>query len=78
MSYTYDEVMGIANKAANLVTDELDLPDCGRRDVVNLVVNAIGSLMRNPETASLDEVIADNYSAEPEEVRDWANGVHGW
>jgi hypothetical protein len=78
VTYTYGEVLDIANKAADLVIKELGLPDCGRRDVVNLVVNAIGSLMENPETASLDEVIRDNYSAEPEEVRSWAEGVDGW
>jgi hypothetical protein len=40
VTYTYGEVLDIANKAADLVIKELGLPDCGRRDVVNLVVNA--------------------------------------
>jgi hypothetical protein len=39
--------------------------------VVNLVVNAFGSLLRNPATASLDQVIRDNYETDPEEVRSW-------
>lgn len=67
--YAYGEVMRIANHAVDMVADDLDLSDSGARDVVNLVVNAIGSLLRNPDTASLDQVIRDNYSEDSEEVR---------
>jgi hypothetical protein len=76
--YTYDEVVRIANHAAVMVADELGLSDSGARDVVNLVVNAVGGLMRNPDTASLDQVIRDSHSEDPEEVRAWATGVYGW
>ena len=42
-SYSYQQVMAAANQAADMVADELELPDCGARDIVNLVVNALGT-----------------------------------
>lgn len=78
-AYTYEYVLAMANRAADLVSDGLQLPDCGRRDVVNLVVNALGSLLKDPEMASLDDVIRDNYDPpDPAQVRAWCAGVHGW
>jgi hypothetical protein len=71
-TYTYDQVVDLANRAVELIIDELDLPETGTVDAMNLVVNAIGSLMRNPLTACLDDVIRDNYETDPEEVRSWA------
>jgi len=70
-TYTYDQIIDVANRAADMVVDELELPDTGSRDVVNLVVNAIGSLLREPDTNSLNDVIRDNYEEEPDEVRSW-------
>jgi hypothetical protein len=71
VTYTYYQVVSVINKAADLVADELGLPDTGARDAVNLVVNAFGSLLRNPAVASLDQVIRDHYETDPEEVRSW-------
>ncbi len=71
-TYTYEQVLSAANQAAGMVIEELQLPDCGARDVVNLVVNALGTLIEEP-TASLDKVIWDNYSEDPEVVRSWCS-----
>ena len=69
-TYTYRQVLSAANQAADMVIDELHLPDCGERDIVNLVVNALGTLLKEP-TASLDDVIGDNYGEDPQVVRSW-------
>ncbi len=45
-------------------------PTAGPRDIVNLVVNALGTLLKEP-TASLDDVIWDNYSEDPQVVLSW-------
>lgn len=76
-TYTYDEVVEAANAAADMVCDELGLPDCGARDVANLVVNALGSRLRGTGISDLDDVIRDNYESDPADVRDWCSGVHG-
>jgi len=69
-TYTYRQVLSAANQAAEMVIGELELPDCGARDIVNLVVNALGTLLEEP-TASLDKVIWDNYSEDPQVVLSW-------
>jgi len=69
-TYTYRQVLSAANQAADMVIDELHLPDCGARDIVNLVVNALGTLLKEP-AASLDDVIWDSYSEDPQVVRSW-------
>src|SRR5258707_9836355 len=66
--YTREQVMAAANQAADMVIDELQLPACGARDIVNLVVNALGTLLEE-STASLDDVIWDNYSEDPQVIR---------
>lgn len=66
-AYSYGQVMAAANQAADVVIDELELPDWGARDIVNLVVNALGALLEEP-TASLDEVIRDKYREDPDVV----------
>ena len=71
-SYGYGQVMAAANQAADMVIEELQLPDCGARDIVNLVVNALGTLLEDP-AASLDKVIRDNYGEDPEEVLSWCS-----
>lgn len=71
-TYTYTQVMSAANEAADMVIDELELPDCGARDIVNLVVNSLATLLEAP-TASLDKVIRDKYGEDPEEVLGWCN-----
>jgi hypothetical protein len=71
-TYTYRQVLAAANKAADMVIGELELPDCGARDIVNLVVNALGTLIEEP-TASLDKVIWDNYNEDPQEVLSWCS-----
>ena len=71
-TYTYRQVLSAANQAAEMVIGELELPDCGARDIVNLVVNALGTLLKEP-TASLDDVIWDNYSEDPQVIRSWCS-----
>ena len=71
-TYTYRQVLSAANQAAEMVIGELELPDCGARDIVNLVVNALGTLLEEP-TASLDKVIWDNYSEDPQVIRSWCS-----
>jgi hypothetical protein len=51
---------------------------CGRwSGVANLVVNALGSLLKGTVIGDLDDVIRDNYESDPADVRDWCSGVHG-
>lgn len=69
-TYTREDVMAAVNAGVDLVLDELALGEC-QADLVNLVVNAIGTVLDNPG-ASLDQVIEENYDEDPAEVRAWA------
>lgn len=73
--FTRDEVSIALNKAADLAADESN-PDgmewsrsIRDQDVINLVVNAAGEYLDNPE-ATFDDV-AENYDADDDEIREW-------
>ncbi|MFD8597728.1 hypothetical protein ACFV1L_22260 [Kitasatospora sp. NPDC059646] len=69
LALTRDEFMTLVNGAADLVLDALDL---GERDndLINLVVNATGAMIDNPDV-TFDEMVIEQYSATPEELRGW-------
>lgn len=72
MTYTRNQVSEAVNAGADLVTS--DIGDGERdTDLVNLVVNAIMTVLDSPDV-SLDDVIESNYSVSPEEVRSWWSG----
>ena len=51
---------------------------CGRwSGVANLVVNALGSLLKGTVIGDLDDVIQGLFQSDPADVRDWCSGVHG-
>jgi len=64
-----EALMTAVNAAADLVHDGLGLGDRDM-DVLNLVVNATATLIDNPD-ATLDDVITEQYSTDPEELRGW-------
>jgi hypothetical protein len=55
--------MAMLNDAADDVLDEVDAPDTGTRDIVNLIVNLMGARMKNPD-ATIAEAIIEQYSRE--------------
>jgi hypothetical protein len=71
--YTADEVVDLVNDAANAVDSAADLPDEGARDALNLVVNIVGTWVRDPdgERKSVTEVIEANYETAPDVVLGW-------
>jgi hypothetical protein len=72
--FTRDEVEAAWNNGAELVLQDGDLSLSDRdTDLVNLVCNAIGQCLDNPETDSLDDVILANY--DPQDVDDHPDGM---
>lgn len=65
-----DAFIAVLNRAANDVIEALDLPDEGKRDVINLVVNTTAHYLDYPE-ATLDEAIEDGYGEDPAVVLSW-------
>lgn len=60
--FTRDQVEAAWNAGAELVLQDEDLQLSDRdTDLVNLVCNAIGTCLDNPETDSLDTVVLSNY-----------------
>ena len=69
-TYTRDEVIDLVSKAADLVSSDIYI--CGERevDVINLVVNATGSIMDYGEL-TLNDVMDENYKGGAATVRQW-------
>lgn len=73
--FSFDQVSRAANDGADLVTGGLDLGDRDR-DLINIVVNAILSLLKNP-AMTLDDVLNENWQADGDDetaaemVRSW-------
>lgn len=66
-TYTRDEVLTAVNAGAQLVQDDDGIHLSGRdTDLVNLVVNAAGSMLDDPPPASVDEVAERCYQPDPE------------
>lgn len=65
--FTRDEVLTAINAGAQLVQDDEGIHLGGRdTDLVNLVVNAAGSMFDDPPPASVDEVAERCYQPDPE------------
>jgi hypothetical protein len=56
-TFTYAQVLGAVNRAANDIEEAADLPDTGVIDALNLLVNAAAAFLVSP-TATLDDVAA--------------------
>ena len=69
MTYTREQVLDAVNGGSDLVRTALDLGDRDD-DLLNLVVNAVMSVLDNPET-DLDSAIRENYQTEPSAVLSW-------
>lgn len=67
-TYTREQVNKALNAACDTIIEELDLPDTGARDAMNLLVNYTGELLDQPD-ATLDDA-ADNYSISEAELAD--------
>ncbi|MFD9593070.1 hypothetical protein ACFWA9_09970 [Kitasatospora sp. NPDC059973] len=69
LALTREEFMTLVNGAADLILDALDL---GERDsdLINLVVNATGAMIDNPDV-TFDEMVIEQYSETPDELRGW-------
>lgn len=66
-TYTRDEVLTAINAGAQLVQDDDGISLGGRdTDLVNLVVNAAGSMLDDPPPASVDEVVERCYDPDPD------------
>jgi hypothetical protein len=64
--FTRDEVLTAINAGAQLVQDDGGIYLSDRdTDLVNLIVNAAGSMLDDPPPASLDEVAERCYQADP-------------
>jgi hypothetical protein len=73
--FTGEEVCEAVNRGAELVVhdDGLWLSDRDH-DLINLLVNVIGSALDHPgDGLTLDKAIEDSYGADPAEVRSWIN-----
>ena len=73
-TYTIDDISSYANAAADIVINEIGLPETGARDCVNLVVNVMLGMIidwSDAEQFDLDAFIAENYGSSPSEVREW-------
>jgi hypothetical protein len=74
-------IQGVASRAINtgadLVIDGLDL---GERDsdLVNIVANAIGHALRNPDVTELDDVLNANWQCEDDQYETAAQWVRSW
>lgn len=69
--YSYSQVSEAVNQGASLVTGDTVIYLSDRDyDLINLVVNAALSALDNP-SITLDDVIVNNYSVQPAEVRSW-------
>jgi hypothetical protein len=67
--FTSEQVMRAANEGADLILEGFDVTD-REIDLVNLVVNAISSCLKNPN-ATLSDVASENYEADLEEIHGW-------
>lgn len=66
-TFTKDEVMTAVNAGADLITGDKDIYLSEQDgDLINLIVNAIGSMLDENPPASLDEVIERNYADDDE------------
>lgn len=68
--YTSAQVSAALNRAADNILEAIDAEEEGKRDVVNLLVNAGLFYLDNPE-GTLAEAIFANYQLDAEEVLDW-------
>ena len=72
--YTIEDISSYAQAAADIVINEIGLPETGARDCVNLVVNVMLGMISDwsdAEQFDLDAFIAENYGSSPSEVREW-------
>jgi hypothetical protein len=69
---TREEVMRVANEAANLIIEEMGWGNDATReaDAVNLLVNVFGAMLDNPDT-TVDAVMDGGYEGGAEGVRSW-------
>lgn len=82
--YSLSEVVRLLNEGADLVMDwdKLGPEDSEgeeRTDLVNLVVNVIGTMLRadNPDTVTVEYAIEENqYGVPPEQVACWLGGAY--
>lgn len=73
--YSDKQINAAMNAAADLIQGDADLSlTASDNDLINLVVNAAGSLLITP-SMSLDDIIRENYDLEPEIVRGWVMGA---
>lgn len=69
-TFSLEELSTAANEGADLVLGGLDLDDRDT-DLINLVVNAIVTVAKDPMVDDLDTVIETNYETPADEVRSW-------
>lgn len=67
-SFSYDDVVVIANKATEDVLEAIGAGDDGSRDLANLLTNTILSRLQNPDI-TIAGVILENWDAEPLDPR---------
>ena len=72
---TREEIMHVLNQAGDLVIEEMGWGGDATReaDAVNLLVNAFGAMLDNPET-TVDEAMDAGYEGGAEGVRSWWPG----
>lgn len=71
MGLKLSDVQEAANRAADDIIAALELPDEGKRDCVNLVVNATLYYLDGNPDATLADAIRDRYQEEPARVLEW-------
>jgi hypothetical protein len=70
-NFTFDQVAEAANQVADDILDAVEAGDTGLRDAMNLMVNALGDYLTNPQQRDLRTVVERGYEATFDEVLDW-------
>jgi len=70
-TFDRDRVSVAFNAAADDIADALDLPDEGKRDLLNLLIN-VGMHYLDWPDGSLSDAIEANYGDDAPSVLDWS------